>query len=99
MAQQLNCPNCGAPLGLSDRCEYCGTWFADFTIDRDKPFYIKIRVGNVTVIDKVMLTEASVETTGNPIYAKYLDGRTATVYTNPQRTYKLELESLGANYG
>lgn len=97
MAQQLNCPNCGAPLGLSDKCPYCGTWFADFTIDRDKPFYIKIRVGNVTVIDKVMLTEASVETTGNPIYAKYIDGRTATVYTNPQRTYKLELESLGVN--
>lgn len=25
MAKKYNCPNCGAPIGYSDKCEYCGT--------------------------------------------------------------------------
>lgn len=25
MAEKYNCPNCGAPIGHSDKCEYCGT--------------------------------------------------------------------------
>lgn len=28
MSRELNCPNCGAPLGMNDVCEYCGTNFA-----------------------------------------------------------------------
>lgn len=23
--ESYNCPNCGAPIGYQDRCEYCGT--------------------------------------------------------------------------
>ena len=43
MSRALNCPNCGAPLGVKDVCEYCGTHFIDFTMDTEEPFYIKIR--------------------------------------------------------
>ena len=25
MSEKYNCPNCGAPIGYSDKCEYCGT--------------------------------------------------------------------------
>ncbi len=25
MAKTTNCPNCGAPLGYSSKCEYCGS--------------------------------------------------------------------------
>lgn len=25
MKKDYNCPNCGAPIGYSDKCEYCGT--------------------------------------------------------------------------
>ena len=95
MAQELNCPNCGAPLGLSDRCEYCGTWFADFTIDRDKPFYIKIRVGDKILIDRVMLSSAYSETSGNPIYAEDFNGRPVMVYSTPETVYKMEFISMG----
>ena len=27
MNKLTNCPNCGAPLGHSSKCEYCGTVF------------------------------------------------------------------------
>ena len=55
MSRELNCPNCGAPLGMNDVCEYCGTHFVDFTMDTEKPFYIKIRHNGLLYIDKVML--------------------------------------------
>lgn len=30
--RDLNCPNCGAPIGVwSDKCQYCGTPFLDLT--------------------------------------------------------------------
>lgn len=25
MSENYNCPNCGAPIGYQDKCEYCGT--------------------------------------------------------------------------
>ena len=25
MSERYNCPNCGAPIGYSPRCQYCGT--------------------------------------------------------------------------
>lgn len=42
-----NCPNCGAPLEpYKCRCEYCGTWYFDFTafdMSDGKPYYVKFR--------------------------------------------------------
>ena len=25
MSENYNCPNCGAPIGYQDKCDYCGT--------------------------------------------------------------------------
>ena len=25
MSENYNCPNCGAPIGYTDKCDYCGT--------------------------------------------------------------------------
>lgn len=25
MSENYNCPNCGAPIGFTEKCEYCGT--------------------------------------------------------------------------
>ncbi|MCR5135637.1 MAG: zinc ribbon domain-containing protein [Oscillospiraceae bacterium] len=46
MIGPTNCPNCGAPIGLDDRCSYCGTLFIDISnIPIDEPFYMKLRLG------------------------------------------------------
>lgn len=46
MTGPTNCPNCGAPIGMDDRCSYCGTMFLDVShIPLDEPFYLRIRTG------------------------------------------------------
>lgn len=40
---QLNCPNCGAPI-QAVKCPYCGTVFYDFAdISDDEPTYIRVK--------------------------------------------------------
>lgn len=44
MSKITNCPNCGAPLGYSSKCEYCGT-----IVERDTAYrpieYVEVRPG------------------------------------------------------
>lgn len=97
MSRALNCPNCGAPLGMKDVCEYCGTHFIDFTMDTEEPFYIKIRHKGKVVIDRVRLIGALIQTDPQPVlYGDYIEGMPCGIrYTMPERTYKMEMMSLG----
>lgn len=63
MREQLNCPNCGAPI-TSEKCEYCGTLFYDFsTIDVDKPCYLKIKYQNAIVMVKAKVRHSELNMT------------------------------------
>jgi hypothetical protein len=57
MAKGKNCPNCGAPYDITEtKCPYCGTSYFDMaSIDMStrEPFYLKIRVGQYDIIQKV----------------------------------------------
>ena len=96
MAQELNCPNCGAPLGLSDRCEYCGTTFIDCTMDTEKPFYIKVRHNGALFIDKVMMQSFQKDIMPNSINLYSVNGRYVD-FKMPEITYNIELMSLGGD--
>ena len=98
MTSQLNCPNCGAPLGLSDRCEYCGTTFIDCTMDTEKPFYIKIRHNGMLFIDKVMMQSFRKDIRPND-FCTYSWDEPCLTFRMPETTYNIELMSLGVNYG
>ena len=96
MSRELNCPNCGAPLGTQDVCEYCGTHFIDYTMDAEEPFYIKIRHNGMVRIDKVRMIRAGIEQDTPTInYADDIKGIYGIKYGPPEVTYRIELMSLG----
>lgn len=94
MSRELNYPNCGAPLGMNDVCEYCGTHFVDFTMDTEKPFYIKIRHNGLLYIDKVMLVHLQDRREIESI-AYFADDVSYRINAAPTHTYSFELMSLG----
>lgn len=58
-----NCPNCGAPYDINvSTCPYCGTSYFDMSaidMSDEKPFYLKIRIGNFTITQLVTADMAS----------------------------------------
>ena len=54
MADQRNCPNCGAPIEPFDyKCRYCGTTYLDLGVidfDRHTPFFLRIKLFGKTCV-------------------------------------------------
>ena len=65
MTGPTNCPNCGAPIGMDDRCSYCGTMFLDVShIPLDEPFYLRVRTSGrrqLLVTSRVVCVGVSIE--------------------------------------
>ena len=58
--EQLNCPNCGAPI-RGVECKYCGTMFYDFaSIRDDRPTYIGVRVGDRNIAFRARMVSATI---------------------------------------
>ena len=57
--RQRNCPNCGAPYKTElNTCPYCGTSYFDMSaidINEGKPFYLKLKTGNMIFTSKVVV--------------------------------------------
>lgn len=94
---ELNCPNCGAPLSYGCHCEYCGTNVMDFTIDKDKPFFIKIKIPGGVFIDRVRLMDLEKRVDCGNDVSLYYDNAKYITFRSPETTYKIELLSLGVD--
>lgn len=79
---------------MNDVCEYCGTHFVDFTMDTEKPFYIKIRHDGMLYIDKVRLVHLQDRREIEPI-AYFADDVSYCLHAAQTHTYSFELMSLG----
>lgn len=67
---KLNCPNCGAPISAdNNKCPYCHTSYFDLSsidINNDEPFYLKIRMGKMTLTQLVrVLSDMSINFESN----------------------------------
>ena len=66
----INCPNCGAAIEpYKCKCEYCGTWYFDFTafdVSKDVPYYVKFRTsyGVITALAKPELKTIEMQVDG-----------------------------------
>lgn len=71
--KNLNCPNCGAPISPEEnKCPFCGTSYFDLSaidINDNKPFYLKIRIGNLILTQLVRaLPDMNIEMTTDENY-------------------------------
>ena len=78
---KLNCPNCGAPISAyNNKCPYCNTSYFDLSaidINDNKPFYLKIRMGNIILTQLVkVLPDVNIEMSANE---NYITGKNGTV--------------------
>lgn len=65
----LSCPCCGAPIA-GDTCEYCGRVLVDFAcLETDKPFYLKVKKGDLIRIYRVKLTDLYEQASENCLWA------------------------------
>ena len=96
MREQLNCPNCGAPID-GDKCKYCGTSFINtLSLDMSNTQYLKIRIGDKTVITKVYLENMTVNYEPYDFCeARDMDGRIVRIKPSRTARYNLEFVSFG----
>lgn len=96
MKDQLNCPNCGAPIaGL--KCEYCGTQFFDIAdIEVNKPGYLRMKLEESINTFKAIPTYVNITVERNEPVMFYSDDNPVAVayYRPPEITVDIEFKVL-----
>lgn len=72
---KINCPNCGAPIDpQNNKCAYCKTSYFDLSaidLNENKPFYLKIKRGNIYITQLVKLKPDISITAEREFYTAY----------------------------
>ena len=66
----MNCPNCGAPLNDSHKCEYCGSEFNIAKLDGNNVIFM---LGNEVVhcyLSRIDVVDCSCYDSGRDIYGR-----------------------------
>ena len=97
---KLNCPNCGAPISAVDnKCPYCNTSYFDLSsidINNNKPFYLKIRMGKMTLTQLVrVLPDMSINLESNSrLYCDSLGNKLYKSTTSKNMFTNLNFEAI-----
>ena len=103
MAENRNCPNCGAPYDVQlNKCPYCETSYFDLSCLQvgDKPFYLKIKdsARGITVTQKCYLRNASFSEESHNTYVDDPSGFRRLVFcTGRDLMIDLNLEAIAEN--
>ena len=102
MAENRNCPNCGAPYDVQlNKCPYCGTSYFDLSCLQigDKPFYLKIKdsARGITVTQKCYLRNASFSIESHDTYYSDPFGSTHPLCTGRDLMIDLSFETIAEN--
>ena len=92
--RQYKCPVCGAPLE-GDRCEYCGCVIYDFAaISTNEPRYIKLQIGDRTVLTKAIAVNPCVEISTDTVDMTGENGKLYLFTSSRHGTITLQLECI-----
>lgn len=100
---KLNCPNCGAPISAdNNKCPYCDTSYFDLSsidINNDEPFYLKIRMGNMTLTQLVrVLPDMSINLESNSCSIYNPSGDKLYKFTTPDMFINLNFKAITDPY-
>jgi hypothetical protein len=100
MPKSKNCPNCGAPYDITEtKCPYCGTSYFDMaSIDMSttEPFYLKIRIGEYDITQKVLPELGEFESTAETVdcYGGYTNQPIANIVISRNLNTKLSFVAV-----
>ena len=94
-----NCPNCAAPYDVGlNKCPYCGTSYFDMScidINSLEPFYLKLKMGDMTVTSKVVATpNSAIEVSADYTDFELWDGSVHRVTTSRNADFDLHFTTV-----
>ena len=94
-----NCPNCAAPYDVGlNKCPYCGTSYFDMScidINSSEPFYLKLKMGDMTVTSKVVATpNSAIEVSADYANFELGDGSVYRVMTSRHADFDLHFTTV-----
>ena len=94
-----NCPNCAAPYDVGlNKCPYCGTSYFDMScidINSLEPFYLKLKMGDMTVTSKVVATpDSTMEVSADYTDFELWDGSVHSVMTSRHADFDLHFTTV-----
>ena len=97
--EHKNCPNCAAPYDVGlNKCPYCGTSCIDMScidINSSEPFYLKLKMGDMTVTSKVVATpNSAIEVSADYTDFELWDGSVHRVTTSKHADFDLHFTTV-----
>lgn len=96
--EQLNCPNCGAPI-TGSTCDYCGSLFYDFAnLELRKPSYLRLKTDDTLNIFRAVTQSVTLDRRDNE-YGLYADDSLVDMMIEPETILTITMRILPDDKG